>query len=95
MPTGYCIQALAIRIQSDERCAYGGEPCRGEVEAWTHLVPSEEHHRNEGGLHEEGEDSLDGQRRSEDVADKPGIIAPVRAELEFQDKTGGHTDGEN
>ena len=34
------------------------------------------------------------QRRAEDVADEPGVLAPIHAELELLHDPGGHSDGE-
>ena len=74
--------------------AHEHEPSGDEVETTTDFVPAEEHDGHEGGFHEEGEDALDGQGCAEDVADEPGVVAPVGAELEFEDEAGGHADGE-
>ena len=64
------------------------------MEALGNLVPSEEHNCKECRLHEEGQDSLYGQRSSEHISDEPGIIAPVGSELELKDNAGGDTNGE-
>ena len=64
------------------------------METLTHAIPAEEHHSHESSLHKESEDTLDGERSSEDIADEPGIIRPIRAELKFEDEAGGDTDGE-
>ncbi len=70
------------------------EPGGGEVEARRHLLPAEIHHGHEGTLHEEGDDTLDSQWRTEDVTHEPGIVRPVGAELELEDDTCGDTHGE-
>ena len=72
----------------------GREPCRREVEALRDLVPSEEHDGDEGALHEEGHDALDGQRGTEDVAHEMRVVGPVGAEFEFEDDARRHADGE-
>jgi hypothetical protein len=64
------------------------------VEASADLAPAEEHHSDEGTLHEEGQDTLDSQRSAEDVADEPTIVRPVRPKLELQYDPGGDTDSE-
>ena len=64
------------------------------MEAFAHLVPTEEHHRNERGFHKECQDAFDSQRRTEDVAHKPAVIAPVRTEFKLQNQSRSHTYGE-
>lgn len=64
------------------------------MEAFTDSSPAEEHHRDEGGLDEEGKDSLDGERRSEYVADEPRLVAEVGPELELKDDSCRDADGE-
>ena len=61
------------------------------MEPFGHLLPAEIHHGHEGTLHEECHDTLDGQRRSEDVTHEPGIVRPVGAELKFEDDARGHS----
>ena len=70
------------------------KPSGSEVEFLAHLVPTEEHHREESSLHEECEDTLDGKRGTEHVTYEPGIIAPVSTELKLEDEAGGDADGE-
>ena len=41
--------------------------------------------------HEEGDNAFDGERCAEDVTHEPGVVGPVRAELELQDDTRGDT----
>ena len=74
--------------------AQARQPGGSQVEAAAHLLPPEEHHGNKRRLHEEGHNALDGQRRSEDVAHKPAVIAPVGTKLKLQDNARGHADGE-
>ena len=76
-----------------EGCTQSREPGSGQVESRRHLLPAEKHHRHEGRLHEEGDDTLNGKRRTKDIAHKPGIVAPVGSELKFEDDAGGHTHG--
>ena len=64
------------------------------MEAFAHLVPTEEHHRNERGFHKECQDAFDSQWRTEDVAHKPAVIAPVRTEFKLQNQSRSHTYGE-
>jgi hypothetical protein len=51
-------------------------------------VPSEDPQPEEGGLQEEGEQSLDRQGSAEDVTDEAGVVAPVHPELELLDDAG-------
>ena len=82
----------------DPECGEGGtddgQPSGGQVEAFAHLLPTEEHDGDEGRFHEEGHDALDGQGRSEDVAYEPTVVRPVGAKLELQDQAGSDTDRE-
>ena len=64
------------------------------MEASRHLVPAKVHDGHEGGLHEEGDDALDSQRRSEDVAHEPRVVGPVGAKLELEDDACGDAHGE-
>ena len=64
------------------------------MKAFAYLVPAKEHDCDECSLHEERQDAFDGQRRTEDIAHEPGVIAPVGPELEFQNQAGSHTDSE-
>ena len=61
-----------------------------EVELSGQPVPAEDPQAEEGGLEEEGEQGLDGQRGAEDVADEAGVVAPVHAELELLHDAGDH-----
>ena len=76
------------------RCAQACEPCGGEMEAGRDLLPAEEHHGHEGGLHKECHDALDGQWRAEDIAYEPRVVRPVGAEFKLKDDTCGNTHGE-
>ena len=101
---GLGVEGLADRIlhpgvgHQDPHRRQAGADCHHpggkQVESLGNAVPAEEHDREEGGLEEEGEDALDGERRAEDIADHPRVVGPVGAELEFQDEPGGHADGE-
>ena len=64
------------------------------MEALANLAPSEEHERDEGGFHEEGEDAFDGKGSTEDVTHKPRVVTPVGTKLKFEDNTRGNTDSE-
>ena len=64
------------------------------MEPRRNLLPTEIHDGNEGGLHKEGYDTLDGQRCTENVAYEPGIVRPVGAELKLQNDTCGYAHGE-
>ena len=71
-----------------------GEPCGGEVESARHFLPAEVHHGDEGALHEERHNALDGKGRTEDVAHEPRVVAPVGAEFKLKDYSRRHTHGE-
>ena len=79
---------------SRDGCTQAGEPGGGEVEAFADFTPAEEHEGDESRFHEEGQDAFDGQRGAENVAHKPGIVAPVGAEFKFENDTRCHSDGE-
>ena len=70
-----------------------GEPGGGEVEAARHLVPSKIHHGHKGRFHEECHYALYGKWRTEDVAHKPRVVAPVGAKLKFKNNAGGNAHG--
>ena len=74
-------------------CTQACEPCRSKMESCRHLIPSKEHHSYEGRLHKESHYTLDSQRSSEDVANKPRIVAPVSTKLKFKNDTCSHTHG--
>ncbi len=70
------------------------EPDRREVDLLGQLVPAEDPQAEERRLEEEGRQGLHRERRAEDVADEPRVLAPVHAELELLHDAGGHADGE-
>ena len=74
--------------------ADGDAPGHGQVADAAELVPAEEEQADEGGLEEEGHQPLDGQRRTEHVADIVRVIGPVGAELELHGDAGRHPHGE-
>ena len=83
-----------IGHQDPHRRNAGTDTCHPscqQVGTLAHLVPPKEHDCEEGRLHEKGQNPLDGKRRTENVAHKPRIIAPVGSELEFQNDTSGDT----
>ena len=94
-PTGFCIQALAIRIHSADRlepsatsavttrCADLREP-----------LPAEEEQSDEGRLEKERHQALDRERRAEDVAHVVRVVGPVGAELELHGDAGRDPHGE-
>ena len=53
------------------RGSYGRKPRGGKMETLAHAPPAEKHHGNERGFHKESQYPLDGERRTEDVANKP------------------------
>ena len=57
-----------------------------------YLLPSEEHHGKESSFHEESEDAFNGERRAENVANKPRVVTPVGAEFKFKDDSCGDAD---
>ena len=64
------------------------------MEAFADFSPTEEHQRDESGLHEEGKDAFDGERCTEDVTHKPRVVTPVGTKLEFEDDARGNTNCE-
>ena len=58
------------------------------------LIPPKKHERDERGLQEKRHDALHGQRRTENVAHKPAVVAPIGAELKFKNNAGRHAHGE-
>ena len=74
--------------------AQGDHPHAQVVEPGAQAVPAEDPQAQEGGLHEEGQQGLEGQGGAEDVADEAGVLRPVHAELELLDDAGGHAQGE-
>jgi hypothetical protein len=61
------------------------------MESARHFVPSEEHDGHKGAFHEESQNAFDSERGTKDVANEPGIVAPIGTKLEFQDNTRGYT----
>ena len=72
---------------------YGSKPCRGQMEPFADFVPPEVHDGKKGTLHKKCKYTLDCQRRTEYVAYKPGVVAPVCSELELQNYACGHAHG--
>lgn len=77
-----------------QRGADSGDPCCGQMEFRAYLLPTEKHNGRESCLKEESENTFDGQGGAEDITHEPGIVAPVRTEFKFKDKTCGNADGE-
>ena len=61
---------------------------------WRELLPAEHHNCKERALAEEGKDTLNGQRSTEDVANKPRVVTPVGTELKLKDDTRSNAYGE-
>ena len=103
-PAGVGLNRVADRVLHErvggedevrgEHGAEGGEPDRHQVQLRRQPVPAEDPQAEEGGLEEEGQQSLDGQGCAEDVADEPRVVAPVHPELELLHDAGDHTHGE-
>ena len=90
----YRILHPGVRYQDPEGRqigADGREPGGGEMEASADAVPAEEHDGDKRCFHKESQNTLDGKRRTEDVAHKPTVITPIRTEFKFQNDTGCHT----
>ena len=71
----------------------GHQPDAGQVQLLREAVPAEDPDAQEGGLEEEGHQTLHGERPAEDVAHEPRVVRPVHAELELLHQTGHDTDG--
>ncbi len=94
-PTGFCIQALAIRIHSADRL----EPSATSqvTTRWPILDSRSQPKKNRPtkvDFQEERHQALDRQRRAEDVADVVGVVGPVGAELELHGDAGRDPHGE-
>ena len=63
------------------------------VQPLGHAFPTEDPQTQESRLEEKGQQRLDRQRGSEDVAYKAGIPCPVHAKLEFHHDAGDHPHG--
>ena len=74
--------------------AKGGQVDAGQVDSLGELVPPEDPQADEGRLHEEGEEGLEGQRGAEDVADESRVLRPVHTELELLHDSGDDAEGE-
>ena len=58
-------------------------------------VAAEQQEAEEAALEGEREHALRGQQAAEDVADEPGVVGPVHAELELLDDAGRHAQRED
>ncbi len=92
---GYCIHALATRIQKADRVA----PVKtSHVESrcafFAYPVPTEKHDGDKGGFQKKSNDAFNGKGCTKDVAHKPAVIRPVCAELKLQNNSRGNTNGE-
>ena len=58
---------------------------------FTQTIPTEEEQTYKGRFEEEGHQTFDGQRRTENIAHVVGIVRPVSPELELHGQTGSHT----
>lgn len=61
---------------------------------FTQTIPTEEEQTYKGGFEEEGHQTFDCQRRTEDIPYIVGIVRPVSPELELHGQTGSHTQSE-
>ena len=78
------MKAFAARMKyAESTVPIAADPDDREVEASRQLVPAEDPEADEGRLEEEREQALERERRAEDVADEPGVLRPVHAELEL------------
>ena len=79
---------------SGDRSPQTSQPGRSKVEAFAHLIPSEEHDSDKRGFHKERQNTFDSKRRTENITYKPRIITPVRTKLKLQDQSCRYTNGE-
>ncbi len=63
------------------------------MKALAYFIPAEKHYGYEGGLHEKGKNSFNGQGSPEYITYKPRVVGPVGSELKFKDNSGGYPDG--
>ena len=68
---------------------------REQPQSRAQAVAAEQHQPEEAALEEEREHAFGGEQAPEDVADEPGVVRPVHAELEFLDDAGRDADGED
>ena len=61
---------------------------------FTQTIPTEEEQTYKGGFEEEGHQTFDCQRRTEDIPYIVGIVRPVSPELELHGQTGCHPQSE-
>src|SRR5574344_376379 len=59
---------------------------------FANLIPAEIHYGKKGTLHEECENTLNSKRGAKNIPYKPRIVAPIGAELKFEDNTGCNSD---
>lgn len=64
---GFCIQPFATRIHSAERLEPSATSRDGHVLNFTQTIPTEEEQTYKGGFEEEGHQTFNGQRRTEDI----------------------------
>ncbi|OIQ75965.1 hypothetical protein GALL_423580 [mine drainage metagenome] len=65
-----------------------------QVLSFGQSLPTEHHHADEGGLHEEGHQTLDCQRCAENIAHETRVERPVGAKLELHGEACCHTENE-
>ena len=78
-----------------EVCSQGHHAGGEEMHLGTHLVPAKEKQRQKSRFKEECEDSLGGQRASEDVPHKAGVSGPVGSKFKFHHDACGDSDGKD
>ena len=92
--TQCCIQEFTARIKRQKDAAEARNPDGRKVQARRELASTEHSKTDERGFEEEGEEPLDRERRTEDIADKYRIDRPVHSELELEHDLGDDSDGE-
>lgn len=87
----------AVRNQNPQRGqvrTQSHQPSDTHMLDFTQTVPAEEEQTYKGGFEEEGHQTFDRQRRTENIPYIVGVVRPVSPELELHGQTGSHTQSE-
>lgn len=87
----------AVSNEDPQRRQVGAQrhqPGHGHVLNFAQTIPTEEEQTDKGRFEEEGHQTFNGQRRTEDIAHIVRVVRPVSPELELHGQTGCHTQRE-
>ena len=79
--------------QSREIGANGHGPHDRRVHGFGQFVPAKDPDAQEGGLHKEGQQALNGQGRAKDITHEARVLGPVHTKLELHDDARYHAHG--